>query len=319
MLALLNFTNFVKDVGYPAIFILSALQSCCVPTSSELTLGFAGYLAYKGQLNLAGAILAGVVGELVGAYIAYAVGRYGGRAFIDRYGKYVLLTHHDLDRAEGWYHRHERWGVFGSRLLPVIRNFVAVPAGVAEVPVVRFGILTAAGSLIWLGAMAGIGYEVGSSYDKVMKGFSDAGYVIAVVAVAIIAFGVWHRLRSFRAATAGAPAAGRAGAGRPGSGRSVAGRPVAGRPVPGSAGSARATGTVRTTTTSDPAGTTYTPAHFRGRRPAAEPGGAGGAAGGGGPAGGGPAGGGPAGAAGGRPARPRPVVRPEPAFEPEAE
>ncbi len=221
MLALLNFTHFVKDVGYPAIFILSVLQSCCVPTSSELTLGFAGYLAYKGNLNLAGAILSGVVGEVIGAYIAYAVGRFGGRAFIDRYGRYVLLSHHDLDRAEGWYHRHERWGVFGSRLLPVIRNFVAVPAGVAEVPVVRFGVLTAAGSLIWLGAMAGIGYEVGGSYDKVMKGFSDAGYVIAVVAVAVIAFGVWHRLKSYRAATAGTaggaasarPAAGRAGAG----------------------------------------------------------------------------------------------------------
>jgi membrane protein DedA with SNARE-associated domain len=84
----------------------------------------------------------------------------------------------------------------------VIRNFVAVPAGVAEVPLLRFGVLTALGSLIWDGAMAGIGYGVGGSYDKVMKGFSDAGYVIAAVAVAGIAFVVWHRWRSFRAATA---------------------------------------------------------------------------------------------------------------------
>ena len=202
MLALLNFTHFVSSAGYAAVFILSVLQSCCVPTSSEITLGFAGYLAYKGQLNLAGVIAAGAGGELVGAYIAWAIGRFGGRAFVDRYGRYVLLTHHDLDRAEAWYHRHESWGVFASRLIPVIRNFVAVPAGVAEVPLVRFGVLTLLGSLIWDGAMAGIGYGVGGSYDHVMKGFSDAGYVIAVVAVIAIAFVVWHRWRSFRAATA---------------------------------------------------------------------------------------------------------------------
>ena len=237
MLALLNFQHFVSSGGYAAIFLLSVMQSCCIPTSSEITLGLAGYLAYKGQLNLAAVIAVGAAGELVGAYIAWAVGRYGGRAFVDRYGKYVLLTHHDLDRAEGWFQRHERWGVFASRLIPVIRNFAAVPAGVAEVPLVRFGILTGAGSLIWDGAMAGIGYGVGSSYDKVMKGFSDAGYVIAVVAVGVIAFGIWHRWRAFRAAggaagaagAAGASGAGSAGAGSAGAGSAGAGAPAASR------------------------------------------------------------------------------------------
>jgi membrane protein DedA with SNARE-associated domain len=198
----LNFTSFVASAGYAAIFLLSVLQSCCIPTSSEITLGFAGVLAAQGKLSLAGVILAGAGGEVVGAYIAWAIGRYGGRAFVDRYGKYVLLSHHDLDRAEAWYGRHERWGVFGSRLVPVIRNFVAVPAGVAEVPLVRFGILTALGSLIWDGAMAGIGYGVGGHYQKVMHGVSYAGYIIAVLVVAALAFVVWHRWQSFRAATA---------------------------------------------------------------------------------------------------------------------
>ena len=199
MLALLNFTHFVSSAGYAAVFILSVLQSCCIPTSSELTLAFAGYLAYKGQLNLAGVIVVGTLGEVVGAYIAWAVGRFGGRAFVDRYGKYILVTHHDLDRAEAWYHRHERWGVFASRLLPVIRNFVAVPAGVAEVPLVRFGILTGMGSLIWLAAWSSIGYGLGGSYDKIAKGFSDAGYVLGALAVLAIAFVIWHRWRSYRA------------------------------------------------------------------------------------------------------------------------
>jgi membrane protein DedA with SNARE-associated domain len=202
MLGLFNFTNFVASSGYAAIFILSVLQSCCVPTSSELTLGFAGVLASQGKLSLAAVIAVGTGGELVGALIAWVIGRTGGRAFVERYGKYVLVTHHDLDRAERWYARHERWGVFGSRLLPVIRNFVAVPAGVAEVPIVRFAILTAAGSLIWDGAMASIGYGVGSKWKTVAHGFNDAGYVLGAVAVLAIAFVIYHRYRSYKAVMA---------------------------------------------------------------------------------------------------------------------
>ena len=202
MLALLDPTSFVSSSGYLAIFVLSVLQSCCVPTSSELTMGFAGVLAATGKLSLPGAILVGAAGELVGAYVAWMIGRTGGRAFVDRYGKYLLLTHADLDRAEAWYHRHGNWGVFGGRLLPVIRNFAALPAGVAEVPLVRFGVLTAAGSLIWDGAMALIGYGVGSSYHKIMKGFSDAGYVLGAVVVIAVAVLIIHRYRSYKVATA---------------------------------------------------------------------------------------------------------------------
>jgi len=218
LLALLNPTGFVSSSGYVAIFLLSVLQSCCVPTSSELTLGFGGVLAAQGKLSLAGVIAAGASGELVGAYIAWFIGRTGGRAFVDRYGKYVLVSHRDLDRAEVWYHRHSRWGVFGSRLLPVIRNFVALPAGVAEVPLVRFGLLTALGSLIWDGAMALIGYQVGSSWKSVMHGFSDAGYVLAFLAVAALSVVIWHRFRSYRAHMA-ADAEERAAAASPGAER----------------------------------------------------------------------------------------------------
>jgi len=212
VLALLNPTSLVATSGYAAIFLLSVAQSCCVPTSSELTMGFAGVLAAEGKLSLPGAIAAGVAGELVGAFIAWTIGRFAGRAVVDRYGKYLLLSHRDLDRAEAWYARHPRWGVFGSRLLPVIRNFVALPAGIAEVPLVRFGVLTFLGSLIWDSAMALIGYGVGGRYQSVMKGFSDAGYILgAVVVVAIVVF-IWHRYRSYKAATSGAPQpAGRGG------------------------------------------------------------------------------------------------------------
>ncbi|MGC8626363.1 MAG: DedA family protein [Acidimicrobiales bacterium] len=208
-LALLNFTNFVATSGYVAIFVLSVAQSCCVPTSSELTLGFAGVLAAEGKLSLPGAIIAGVAGELVGAFIAWAIGRAGGRAFVERYGKYVLVSQRDLDRAEGWYDRHGTWGVFASRCVPFIRNFVALPAGIAEVPVVRFGLLTLAGSAVWDSAMALIGYGVGSNYNKIMHGVNDAGYAIAVVAVLAIAFVIYHRYKSYKAATSAAYASSR--------------------------------------------------------------------------------------------------------------
>jgi membrane protein DedA with SNARE-associated domain len=203
LIGLLNFTEFISSAGYVAIFVLSVLQSCCVPTSSELTMGFAGVLAAEGKLSLPGVIVAGVLGEVVGAYIAWAVGRYAGRAAVDRYGRYILVTHHDLDRVEAWYDRHQRFGVFGSRLLPVIRNFVALPAGIAEVPLGRFGVLTAAGSLLWDGAWALIGYTVGSHWHAIASAFGAIGYVLGVVALGVVAFGVYHRYRSYKEATAG--------------------------------------------------------------------------------------------------------------------
>lgn len=206
MLGLLDPTHFVQNSGYAAIFVLCVLQSCCIPTSSELTMGFAGALAggvTAGiRLNLAAVIVIGVAGEVIGAYIAWVVGRYGGRAVVDRFGKYVLLSHKDLDKAEAWYQRHDRFGVLGSRLLPVIRNFVAVPAGIAEVPLVRFGILTAIGSLLWDGAWAGIGYGLAGRWHSIAHGFSDAGYVLGGLAVVAIVFAVVHRYRSYREATA---------------------------------------------------------------------------------------------------------------------
>jgi len=206
VLGLLDPTTLIKPSdAYAIVFVLCVLQSCCVPTSSELTLGFAGVLAAQGKLNLAAVIAVGVAGELLGAYVAWAVGRFGGRAFVERFGKYVLLSHADLDKAEAWYGRHQRFGVMGSRVVPFIRNFVAVPAGIAEVPLVRFGVLTAAGSLVWDGAWAGIGYGVGTHWRSIVHGFNDAGYVIAALAVVVIALAIVHRYRSYKAATSMEP------------------------------------------------------------------------------------------------------------------
>lgn len=233
----------VASLGYLAIFLLSVAQSCCVPTSSELTLGVAGALAFEGKLNLEGAIASGVAGEVIGAYIAWYIGRIGGRRLVARYGRFVLLRPSDLDRAEAWYARHGRLGVFGGRLLPVVRNFVALPAGVAEVPAVSFGVLTFLGSLVWDSAMALIGYGLGSSYHAVLKGVSDAGYLVGAVVVLVIAAAVYHRWRSFQRH---APEAVAGGHGGPGAVPAAPGRgKVAGPAAPGGTRAATGSGSVR--------------------------------------------------------------------------
>ncbi len=228
--------HFISTWGYLAIFLLCMAESCCVPTSSELTMGFAGVLAATGHMDLPGAILVGATGEVVGAYVAWVVGRFAGRSFVDRWGKYLLITHHDLDRAEGWYGRHETWGVFGGRLVPVLRNFVALPAGIAEVPLFRFGVLTALGSLIWDAGLAGIGYAVGSHWHAVIHGFSEAGYVVAVIVVIAIAAFFWHRISAYRRQRDLDRAPGRHSAGRS---RMASGVPV---PTGTGAGGSEATG-----------------------------------------------------------------------------
>src|ERR1700691_979307 len=122
MLAFLSSTSTIQSRGLLVIFLLSMAQSCCVPTSSARPFAFAGVLAYQGHLNLAEVIIVGAAGELVGACIAWVIGKTGGRAFVGRYGRYILLTRTDLDRAEAWYGRHRRGGVFFGRLKPVVRN-----------------------------------------------------------------------------------------------------------------------------------------------------------------------------------------------------
>ncbi len=189
--------HLISTWGYLAIFLLSIAQSACVPTSSELTFGFAGFLAYTGHFNIVEVVIVGALGELIGAYIAWAFGITGGRALVLRYGRYIRVDQQQLDRLEGWYQRHPRWGVFASRLLPVVRNFVALAAGLAEVPPLAFGVLTFLGSLVWDGGLTLLGYSVGSAWQHMVHTVSDAGYgaVVLVVVVVALLF-VLHRRAS---------------------------------------------------------------------------------------------------------------------------
>lgn len=146
----------IDQHGYLAVLLLMTLESACVPIPSEVVMLFGGALAgglviagVHLQLNVAGVALAGAAGNLIGSLIAYAVGRYAGRAAIERWGRWVRIRPHDLDRADAFFERRGDLAVLVGRVLPVVRTFISLPAGIARVPVVRFAVLTTIGSLPW--------------------------------------------------------------------------------------------------------------------------------------------------------------------------
>ncbi|HXW34942.1 MAG TPA: DedA family protein [Acidimicrobiales bacterium] len=199
--------HFISTWGYAAIFVLTVLEACCIPIPSEVTLGLAGALAGGAvvsgsnpvHLDLWAVIVVGIAGELVGSSIAYAVGRTGGRSLVDRVGKYVLLTHKDLDRAEAWFDRHGDPTVLFGRLLPLVRAFVSLPAGMAEMNIPQFGLFSFIGIAIWVSALSSIGYALGDSWHSMVRGFSAAGYVLLALLVVAVAIVVVHRIRLVRA------------------------------------------------------------------------------------------------------------------------
>jgi membrane protein DedA with SNARE-associated domain len=189
--------HLISSVGYAAVFLFMVAESACIPLPSELTMPFAGALAASGRMDLVVAIVMGVLGNVVGAYIAWAVGRAGGRALVLRFGRVVRLSEHDLDRAEGWFERRGEATVLVSRILPVVRTFLSLPAGIADMAPVRFGLYTLVGSIPWVTGLAVAGYELGRRWRHLYNDFSTVTVVVAVVIVAaiVVALGFYVRAR----------------------------------------------------------------------------------------------------------------------------
>src|SRR6476660_44529 len=139
----------ISKLGYSGIVMLMAIESACIPLPSEIIMPFSGYLVSRGELNLWLVGIAGAVGCVLGSMVAYWAGMYGGRPLIEKYGRYVLISHHDLDLADRWFARYGEAIVFTSRMLPAVRTFIAFPAGVARMNLPRFIVFTFAGSLPW--------------------------------------------------------------------------------------------------------------------------------------------------------------------------
>ena len=196
--------HFLETWGYVAVFALSFISAMGLPVGAELAIIYGGVLA-SGQipnephhLNLVVVIVLATLAELLGSLAGYLIGYYGGRALVDRFGKYVLLTHKDLDRAEAWFARRGEPLVLFGRFIPLLRSFVSFAAGLGEMAIGRFVAFTVIGCAIWCTALSSLGFALGSSYNHVLKAFSDAGYLLAALAVIAVAVLFFHRIRVMR-------------------------------------------------------------------------------------------------------------------------
>jgi membrane protein DedA with SNARE-associated domain len=203
-------TSFLVSHAIYAIIIFGVLEAMCIPISSELTFLLGGAIASGAVTgahqhpSLALVIILGTLAELVGSYISYGVGRAGGRPLVRRWGKYVLVTEADVSRAERFLVGRGVWALPVARMLPFVRAFASIVAGLVDIPALRFGVLSLIGTVIYVTALSSIGYSLGSEWGKVNHGLTQISYVVvAVVVVAIIGF-VLLRLREFRKESAAA-------------------------------------------------------------------------------------------------------------------
>ena len=181
------FLEFIASWGYFAIAILMAAENACIPIPSELILGFAGYLIFSGQLTFAGALTAGMVGGMLGSIFAYLVGHYGGRSFVDRYGHYFFIKKSHVDVAQNWFDKYGLKAVFFSRMLPVVRTFISLPAGFAHVDAKKFFVCTVAGSLPWTALILFAGMMLGKSWQIMLAIGHEASLVFVGVCAVVIA------------------------------------------------------------------------------------------------------------------------------------
>ena len=186
---------FIKSLiafgGYGGIVILMAIESACIPVPSELIMPFAGYLVFAGTMKLLGVATAGAIGCNVGSLVAYEIGCSGGRPLVERYGRWILLGRRELDWADRFFFRWGYLAVFIARLLPVVRTFIALPAGIARMPRLRFHVYTFLGSWPWCFALAWFGMKLGENWRQLGKYLHKFDAVILVAIVAGIVWFVW--------------------------------------------------------------------------------------------------------------------------------
>jgi membrane protein DedA with SNARE-associated domain len=191
---------FIKSLigvtGYGGVAILMAIESACIPLPSELIMPFAGYLVYLGQMNLWWVATVGAIGCNLGSLVAYEIGAYGGRPLVERYGRWLLLSRHELDWADRFFHRWGGGAVFVARMLPVVRTFIALPAGVARMPRGRFHLYTFLGSWPWCLGLAYLGMKLGENWRDLGGYFHKFDAVIGIILLAGIVWFVWSRWKN---------------------------------------------------------------------------------------------------------------------------
>ena len=184
------FLEFINSYGYIAVAVLMAMENACIPIPSELILGFAGYLIFANQMTFTGAMIAGMVGGMAGSIFAYVVGSTGGRSFVDKYGKYFLIKKSHVDLAQEWFDKYGIRAVFFSRMLPVVRTFISLPAGFARVNFPQFLFYTFAGSLPWTALILYAGIKLGENWKYLLEIGHEASITFVVVCAIILI--VWY-------------------------------------------------------------------------------------------------------------------------------
>lgn len=172
--------EFINGTGYAGIIFLMALESACIPVPSEIIMPFSGYIVWQGELNLTFAVIAGAVGNLLGSLLAYIIGFKGGRPFLERYGRYIFITHRKLRIADEWFARYGHEAVFISRMLPVIRTFISLPAGISRMDIKKFTVYTFLGSLPWCFILTYAGYMMGPRWTSLQETFHILDYIILI-------------------------------------------------------------------------------------------------------------------------------------------
>lgn len=184
--------NLIEYLGYWGVFVGMTIESACIPLPSEVIMPFAGFAVYEGKMTFWGITIAGVLGNLMGSWIAYFVGLKGGRPFLEKYGKYFLISHKKLEMAHDWFEKYGHEAVFISRMLPVIRTFISLPAGIAEMNFKKFTTYTVLGCIPWVIFLGYIGVILGENWDTIREYFHILDIFVGIGIVAVIIYIIHH-------------------------------------------------------------------------------------------------------------------------------
>ncbi|HMF86160.1 MAG TPA: DedA family protein [Nitrospiraceae bacterium] len=183
--------SMISTFGYAGIFLTMAIESACIPLPSEIIMPFAGYLVTTGQFTMLGVTLAGAIGNVAGSIVAYYAGVWGGRPFVERYGPFMLVSRKDIERADRWFAKYGEAAVFFGRMLPIVRTFISLPAGIAGVNIYRFILFTFLGALPWCYLLAYVGVKMGEHWEQLKDYFHQFDIVIGVGLALAIGYFVW--------------------------------------------------------------------------------------------------------------------------------
>lgn len=187
--------KIISTLGYTGIVMLMGIESACIPIPSEIIMPFSGYLVFEGRFSLWLVVLAGTFGNLIGSIIVYLLGLKGGRPLIEKYGKYILISYHELEEAEKWFEKYGNISVFFSRILPIVRTFISFPAGIAKMPFGKFCLYTFLGSLPWSIFLTYIGVITGKNWKNIEVYFRRFDWLIVILVISLVGWWLYKKLK----------------------------------------------------------------------------------------------------------------------------